>query len=398
MPRLKITSVDFFYLAMPAIEDVGDGSQDACLVRVVLDGPGGPFVGWGECEASPLPSIAAFVTPMSHSACHPVATPVIGATIETPDDIRRLNREVRVKCLDLLQAAHTLSGIDMALWDALGKARQEPAWMLLGYERAYPKLPYASVLFGATPQETLQKAQAIKAQGFRAAKFGWGPYGAGSAAIDGEHVLGAREGLGPNAHLLVDAGTVWVDDVNRARQSLAALREARATWLEEPFVSGALDAYAALGRDAGPVKLAGGEGAHDYWMARHMIDHADIGFVQIDAGRIGGLTDAKRVADYAAAKGVTYVNHTFTSQLALSASIQPFAGLQHDEIAEYPLEYRDVARAITVETLERGTDGLIRLPDKPGYGMTVDTAGIKPFIVDTEIRVRGKVLYRTPVL
>ena len=44
-----------------------------------------------------------------------------------------------------------------------------------------------------------------------------------------------------------------------------------------------------------------------------MIDHAGIGFVQIDAGRIGGLTDAKRAADYAAAKGVTYVNHTFTS-------------------------------------------------------------------------------------
>ena len=84
------------------------------------------------------------------------------------------------------------------------------------------------------------------------------------------------------------------------------------------------------------MRLAGGEGAHDFWMARHMIDHAGIGFAQIDAGRIGGLTDAKRVADYASAKGVTYVNHTFTSQLALSASIQPFAGLEHDEIAEYP--------------------------------------------------------------
>jgi len=72
---MKITSVDVFYLAMPVIEDIGDGSQDACVVRVEATGG---HVGWGECEASPLPSIAALVTPMSHSACHPVATSVIG--------------------------------------------------------------------------------------------------------------------------------------------------------------------------------------------------------------------------------------------------------------------------------------------------------------------------------
>ena len=65
MARTTVESVDFFYLAMPRIEDVGDGSQDACVVRVVAGGK----VGWGECEASPLPSIAGLVAPMSHSAC-----------------------------------------------------------------------------------------------------------------------------------------------------------------------------------------------------------------------------------------------------------------------------------------------------------------------------------------
>ena len=394
MAGLKIEAVDVFYLAMPRIEDIGDGSQDACVVRVAAGG----HVGWGECEAAPLPSIAALVAPMSHSACHPVTASVLGEAIEGPECIRRINTRVRARSLDLLQAAHTLSGIDMALWDLLGRVRGEPVWTLLGYRKAYPKLPYASVLFGDDAAGTLAKAQAIRAQGFRAAKFGWGPYGAGSATDDADHVLAAREGLGPEGRLLVDAGTVWVDDVERAEQSLPALIAAKATWLEEPFVSGALEAYARLSRKSGAVRLAGGEGAHDFWMARQMIDHAGIGFVQIDAGRIGGLTDAKRAADYAAAKGVTYVNHTFTSQLALSASIQPFAGLEADEIAEYPMEAKPVARAITVESIDRGADGLIRLPDGPGLGMTVDPARFKPYLVDVEINVGGRALYRTPAV
>ena len=67
----------------------------------------------------------------------------------------------------------------------------------LGYRKAYPKLPYASVLFGDDAAGTLAKARAIRAQGFRAAKFGWGPYGAGSAKDDADHVMAAREGLGP---------------------------------------------------------------------------------------------------------------------------------------------------------------------------------------------------------
>lgn len=392
MAQPRIESVDFFYLAMPRIEDVGDGSQDACVVRVCAGG----YVGWGECEAAPLPSIAALICPMSHSACHNVLDSVLGASMRGPDDIAAISARVRARSLDLLQAAHVLSGIDMALWDLLGQMRGEPVWRLLGFERSYPKLPYASVLFGDDAQQTLHKARDIRSRGFRAAKFGWGPYGAGSAQHDADQVMAAREGLGPEGVLLIDAGTVWVEDVTRACQSLAALRAARATWLEEPFVSGALHAYAELARAAGDLKLAGGEGAHDYYMARHMIDHAGIGFVQIDAGRVGGISEAKRVADYALAKGVTYVNHTFTSQLALSASLQAYAGHANSEICEYPLEARDVAYAIAIERLERDSDGFIHIPDRPGFGMRVDPSRFKPYLVDAEIRVGGQLLYKTP--
>src|SRR5436190_8340062 len=169
---MKIDAVDFYYLSMPIVRDIGDGSQDALLVRVEAGG----YHGWGECEAAPLVSIASWNCPMSHSACKPLSASVLGQTLGDPSDIGRINALVRSNSFDLLQTDHTLSGIDVALWDLLGKHLQEPVYRLLGYSRAYPKIAYASQLFGDDAQATFRKAQEIAREGFRAAKFGWGPY------------------------------------------------------------------------------------------------------------------------------------------------------------------------------------------------------------------------------
>jgi L-alanine-DL-glutamate epimerase-like enolase superfamily enzyme len=163
---VKIESLDFFYLSMPQVLDVGDGSQDALLVRARATGG---HEGWGECEASPLVSIAALVAPMSHSACKGVQDSVLGQTLETPEDIRRIGDLVRRNSFDLLQADHTLSGIDIALWDLLARKREVPVYQLLGYDRAYPKTAYASQLFGDTPGQTFEAAKKVAAAGCRAA-------------------------------------------------------------------------------------------------------------------------------------------------------------------------------------------------------------------------------------
>lgn len=137
----------------------------------------------GECEAAPLVSIASLICPMSHSACKPVIASVVGQDINDVGDIRRIGNLVRANSLDLLQADHTLSGIDIALWDLLGRRLNEPVGAA-GYKTAYAKTPYASVLFGDTAAETLRKAKSISAQGFRAAKFGWGPFGLSTVEAD----------------------------------------------------------------------------------------------------------------------------------------------------------------------------------------------------------------------
>lgn len=387
---MKIDSVDFFYLAMPEVTTAADGSQDALVVRVSAGG----HVGWGECEASPLPSIAAFVSPMSHGACRSVSDSVLGQILEEPDDIKRMADLVAYNSMDLLQAAHTWSGIEMALWDLLGRARSQPAWQLLGYAKNYAKTPYASVLFGATAEATLETARAMRARGFKAAKFGWAPFG-DSLESDIAHLDAAREGLEKDGILLIDAGQIFGEDIDAAALRLDAMERNRVTFYEEPFGGSALRAYAGLVERARTVKIAGGEAAHNRHMAEHLIDFGKVGYIQIDCGRIGGLWPAKQVAEYADRNGVTYINHTFTSNLALSASLQPFAGLEKHKICEYPTTLQQLATDLTVNHIEPDINGEIRAPDAPGLGMEINPQTLKQYAVDVEIRVGGKTLFST---
>jgi len=387
---VKIEAVDFFYLSMPDVTTEGDGSQDALLVRVAAGG----FIGWGECEASPLVSIAAFVCPMSHGACRPVGASVLGQDLNGPEDIQRIAAQIELDSMDLLQASHTWSGVEIALWDLLGKARGIPVWRMLGYQKNYRKLPYASQLFGDTSQQTYEMARAARARNFRAVKFGWGPIGRNDLKTDLDHFDAAREGLGADAMLMVDVGQIFGDNVDAAAARVPKLEELGVVWLEEPFHTSALHAYADLAAKS-KVKLAGGEGAHNFHMAKHLIDYGHVGYIQIDCGRIGGIGPSKRVADYARAKGVTFVNHTFTSHLALSASLQPYAGVVEAEICEYPFAPKPLAVELTSNHLDRDGDGYVSLPEAPGLGIDISLEAVQRYLVDMEIRAKSQVLFRS---
>jgi len=388
-----IDSVDFFYASMPEVTLEADGSQDALLVRVVGDDGS---IGWGECEASPLTSIAAFVTPRSHGVCQPVSASILGERVDSVQDIYRLSSALGRNSMDLLQAAHTWSGIEIALWDLLGRKLEQPVWRLLGYQKNFPKLPYASMLMGDTPQSTLERARQARANGFRAVKFGWGNYGTGSFQDDAEHVVAAREGLGDDAELLIDAGQIWEDDLDLAMSRIPALQKAKATWLEEPFYAHAFKAYSDLAANSGAVGIAGGEGAHTQHMAMNLIDFGGVKFIQVDSARIGGIGPSKIVADHAVNRDVTFVNHTFTSHLALSASMQAFAGLATHRICEYPVEPKQVAWDLSIEHIDLNSDGEILTPDQPGLGINVNEIALAPYLRQVEIKIDGELSFQSP--
>ncbi len=131
-------------------------------------------------------------------------------------------------------------------------------------------------------------------------------------------------------------------------------------------------------------------------MATNLIDFGGVRYIQVDAPRIGGIGPSRLVAEHAVARGVTYVNHTFTSHLALSASLQPYAGLEEHRICEYPADPKQVALDLSVDHLLPDANGEIRAPDAPGLGIEVDLAGLAPYLRTVEIRVDGATLFRSP--
>ncbi|MBL9128089.1 MAG: hypothetical protein JNL97_10600 [Verrucomicrobiales bacterium] len=144
--------------------------------------------------------------------------------------------------------------------------------------------------------------------------------------------------------------------------------------------------------------LAGGEGCHDLHQGRNMIDHAGLGFVQIDTGRIGGITTATEVASLADRRGIQFVNHTFTTSLALSASLQPYAGLEAHTYCEFPFAPSSLGRDLTRTRLLPDAQGLVSVPEGPGLGLEPDPSALRRYAVDYRIEVAGRTLVSSPPL
>ena len=303
---MKIIAVDPFYLRMPDVTVAADGTQDTVLVRIRTDAG---IEGWGECDASPLVSIAVYCCPMSHGNIINIRESLIGETFDSPEDVLRLSEKVLRNGLDIQQIQHAYSGAEVALWDIIGKRLGKPVYRLLAEmsdtsDTAHPKLPYASVLFGDTPESTYHIAVGLREQGYRAAKFGWGPMGKFGEENDIALVRAAREGMGNDAQIMIDAGVIWGTDYQTAFSRAQAFAEFSPTWLEEPLAPDAVDAYKSLTEMNPSVSIAAGEGSNTYRMAEDLIVHGGIQFVQIDTGRIGGILPSFRVCRLAEKRGV----------------------------------------------------------------------------------------------
>lgn len=388
---MRVTEVDAFYVAMPEIAPVADGTQDSFLVRVRTDAD---LEGWGESDASPLVSMACYCCPPSHLNIVNLRESLLGARLDSVADLRAARDTALRRALDIQHVHHALSAADIALWDVLGQRLQVPVYELLDGRGAvaHAKRPYASSLFGDTPAQTRARARERAALGFDAAKFGWGPIGRGGREDDIALVAAAREGLGANALLLVDAGWAWGRDAETARRRAEDFAPFGVGWLEEPLLPEAIEAYAKLTRGRTPVPIAAGESSGRVREAEDFLVNAGVDIIQIDAGRIGGVTPAHEVRCLTQERGAMYVNHTFKSHLSLAAALHVFACVERFALLEYPIGGTPLARELVADGLERRIDGMVPVPDRPGLGVTVDAEAVRRYLQPVRITVAGREL------
>jgi L-alanine-DL-glutamate epimerase-like enolase superfamily enzyme len=274
---------------------------------------------------------------------------------------------------------HAISGIDIALWDILGKVSGQPVGRLLGGRYRERVRPYASILM-EQPQPLADKLMSYKAQGFRAFKMGWGPFGRVSNDLDEAIVLAAREAVGDDTLLMVDAGgsdAFWKQGYKWALRTAEMLADYDVAWFEEPLKPDALDDYVKL-RNAAPLPIAGGEvltrrQAFQPWLSAGAFD-----IVQPDVTKVGGITESRRIGLMAEEYGVRYIPHGWNTGVGVAADLQLASAFPETDLVEY-LTGSPYVDEIVQGGWSLDPDGMLPIPNKPGLGITLDAAAIRRY-------------------
>ena len=272
---------------------------------------------------------------------------------------------------------HTISGIDMALWDILGQVTGQPIWRLLGGKYRDRIQPYASMLMVA-PDKMGDRLLAAKARGFRAFKIGWGPFGRSAPGIDEAIVRAARLAIGDDCDLMVDAGAsdaFWPHGLKWALEKARMLKEYNVTWFEEALRPDDIDGYVELTRQS-PVKIAAGEVLTRRQSFLPWIERRAVDVLQPDVTKVGGLSEQHRIGQYADDHNILVVPHGWNTGVGLIADLHLSAAAQNARFVEYltPEPYLEDLFE-TPPTLDE--NGLLVIPTGPGYGVKWSQEGIQ---------------------
>jgi L-alanine-DL-glutamate epimerase-like enolase superfamily enzyme len=202
-----------------------------------------------------------------------------------------------------------ISAVDIALWDLLGKSSKQPVYRLLG-GRTKPKIPvYASRLYSTPLDELASEAQKYKDEGYKAMKlrFGWGPAdGASGMQRNVELVRTVREVVGDEIDIMADAYMGW--NLDYAKRIIPLLERFNLRWLEEALLPDDIHGYAEL-RRFGRIPIACGEHEFTVYGFRELIEAQAIDYIQFDTNRVGGLTQARKIAALAEAHSIPVIPH-----------------------------------------------------------------------------------------
>ena len=278
---------------------------------------------------------------------------------------------------------NTISGIDIALWDILGKATGQPVARLLGGTYRTRVKPYCSLLM-EEPDLMRDVVADYKARGFRAFKIGWGPFGRrDSTKLDEAIVRAAREGIGPDDQLFVDPGAsdaYWPQGLKWAIRTAEMLKDYDVGWFEEALVPDAIDDFCHL-RRVSPVPIAGGEVLTRRQSFIPFLTRGAFDIVQPDATKVGGISEQRRIAWMAQDFGVKYVGHGWNTALGVAADLQMASALPNVDLVEF-IGGSPYVDGILAEPFKLDADGFLPIPQEPGLGVSIDRVKLARYTPD----------------
>jgi D-galactarolactone cycloisomerase len=274
---------------------------------------------------------------------------------------------------------HTISGIDIALWDILGQATAQPVGRLLGGRYRDRVRPYASLLMDQ-PEPLAEHLRQIAERGFRAFKIGWGPFGRDNDRLDEQIVRAARDAVGADAQLMVDAGgsdAFWSNGLKWALRAADMLASNNVTWFEEPLKPDALDDFVLLRRQA-PLPIAGGEvltrrQAFAPWLQAGAFD-----IVQPDVTKVGGISEERRIGWMAQEYGARFIPHGWNTAIGLAADLHLASAFPDTDLVEY-IDGSPYVDEIVTEPWHLDDEGMLAIPNRPGLGIQLDPDAIARF-------------------
>jgi L-alanine-DL-glutamate epimerase-like enolase superfamily enzyme len=385
---MKVAEVKTHVLLDPGYDPGATSSaQDTIVVEVLTDEG---IVGVGETDLNAWVAQAFIQAPGTHTMDRGLRSILLG---RDPFDVEAIWDDLYVGSAMTGRrggGVNAIGALDIALWDICGQAAGKPCWQLWAESGPETLTPYASLQpevgsFDAYVESMVAWGRRAKELGFRAAKceatFS-GPYAhKGLREPDDrivEVVAAVRDAVGVGMDIMVDVQYAF-DSVDRAARCADALAELDVYFLETPLWVDDLAGYAELQRRSS-IRIAQGE-----WLStRHefaALIETGIAVVQPDIGRVGGLTEARRVCTMAEAAGCLVVPHAWktgisvavAAHLAMVTPQMPFFEFLPAELCESRLRKELTRDELVFE------DGTLRPPARPGLGIELDREALDRF-------------------
>ncbi|MEW5979619.1 MAG: mandelate racemase/muconate lactonizing enzyme family protein [Acidobacteriota bacterium] len=385
---MKITRVKCHVLMAPECSKSLNTASDDAVVEVHTDTG---LTGIGEVESNPWVIWAAIERSGAHSMDRRLADLLIGQDPRQPAAMWEYLYEQSQLAGRRGAGIGAIGAVDMALWDIAGKAAGKPVWQLLGELQSESVGAYASLLpSGGTLKDyresLLAKAQWARDAGFSAVKIEIlikGPLRvAGLDESDDtivDLVAAGREVVGPEVQLMIDVGYCW-RDWKEARQVFRRLEKHELYFIETPLWSDDLHGYARLA-DSTSIRIAAGELLSTRFEFVELMDVGKVHVVQPDVGRVGGISEAMRVAAMAADRGILVVPHCWKSGIGIAATAHVAAALPNCPLIEFlpaAVSESRLRKELVIDELQV-ENGRIPLPKVPGLGIELNRSVVTEF-------------------